>query len=147
MQMGTMPPGTMTVTRNSSRISGYYLCGTITIDYNFPDGVQGKEHQNPGHRYSGTSRTAYLPDDAAGNEVLRLLDLAFKRKLTFRIGTSITNGSDNCVVWNGIHHKVTHNSTFSHLQTSTSGGQQNYGYPDNTYLERVTDELRAVGVE
>jgi len=135
IQMGSMPPGTMTVERNSARLPGFPLCGTITINYNFPDGIQGEEHPSPGTPYSGTSRTGYLPDNAEGNEVLRLLDLSFKRRLTFRVGMSITNGCDNTVVWNGIHHK-----------TSMSGGQQNYGYPDDTYLARVKEELKAVAV-
>lgn len=44
-------------------------------------------------------------------------------------------GKDNCIVWNGIHHK-----------TNTSGGSTNYGYPDTTYLNRVTIELADKGV-
>jgi len=45
------------------------------------------------------------------------------------IGKSLTNNADNQVVWSGIHHK-----------TSRHGGQ--FGYPDATYLERVTDEFK-----
>eukprot|EP01127_Copromyxa_protea_P011593 TRINITY_DN2923_c0_g1_i1.p1 TRINITY_DN2923_c0_g1~~TRINITY_DN2923_c0_g1_i1.p1 ORF type:complete len:132 (-),score=15.41 TRINITY_DN2923_c0_g1_i1:148-543(-) len=130
-----MPPGTMHVTRDSTRLAGYYLCGTITISYSFANGIQGPEHPNPGQPYSGTYRTAYLPDNSEGNEVLRLLQLAWDRKLTFTIGTSVTSGATNSVIWNGIHHK-----------TSTSGGQMNYGYPDDTYLARVKEELKDLGV-
>lgn len=61
-------------------------------------------------------------DNKEGQEVLRLLRIAFDRKLTFqvraffaprldihitiadKVGTSVTNGTDNCVVWNCIHH-------------------------------------------
>ena len=32
--------------------------------------MQGPEHPNPGRRYHGTIRTAYLPDNAEGREVL-----------------------------------------------------------------------------
>ena len=42
--------------------------------------------------YSGTHRTAYLPDTKEGREVLSLLIEAFRRKLTFKVGTSITTG-------------------------------------------------------
>ena len=42
-------------------------------------------------------------------------------------------GRDNTVVWAGIHHK-------------TSQGSGPFGYPDNTYLARVQQELAAVGV-
>jgi len=131
-----MPHGTMDVTRSASRLEGYLLCGTITVNYHFSDGVQGTEHPSPGERYTGTSRTAYLPDNTEGNAVLKLLQTAFDRKLTFTIGTSVTNGTSNTVVWNGIHHK-----------TSTSGGPTNYGYPDDKYLSRVRQELKDVGVE
>jgi len=132
---GTMPEGSMSVSRGNGRLDGFWLCGTITISYSFSDGIQGPNHPNPGEAYTGTSRTAYLPDNKEGNEVLRLLQLAWDRKLTFTIGTSVTNGTSNTVIWNGIHHK-----------TATSGGPTNYGFPDETYLERVTQELKDVGV-
>lgn len=45
-----------------------------------------------GISYSGTSRTAYLPDNQEGREVLILLKLAFDRKLIFTLGTSVTTG-------------------------------------------------------
>lgn len=68
--------------------------------------IKGPEHPNPGQSYTGTYRTAYLPDNKEGNEVLRLLQIAWERRLTFTIGTSVTSGATNAVVWNGIHHKV-----------------------------------------
>jgi len=62
-----------------------------------------------------------------------LLAEAFKRRLTFIVGTSQTTGLQNSVVWAGLHHK-----------TSISGG--NFGWPDPTYFQRVTDELKDRGV-
>lgn len=62
-----------------------------------------------------------------------LLAEAFKRRLTFIVGTSQTTGQKNSVVWAGLHHK-----------TSASGG--NFGWPDPTYFQRVTDELKDRGV-
>lgn len=44
-------------------------------------------------------------------------------------------GRDNCIVWNGIHHK-----------TNTEGGSTKYGYPDPTYFNRVKLELALKGV-
>ena len=85
--------------------------GTIVIDYYFPSGIQSPEHPNPGQRYQGTGRTAYLPDTREGNEVLELLRKAFDARLVFTVGTSITSGQRNQVTWNDIHHK-----------TSTTGG-------------------------
>lgn len=44
-------------------------------------------------------------------------------------------GRDNCIVWNGIHHK-----------TNTEGGSSYYGFPDDTYFNRVKIELADKGV-
>lgn len=109
--------------------------GTIVISYSFPSGIQGAEHPNPGSHYSGTQRTAYLPDNGAGKELLELLQRAFRQRLVFTIGRSVTTGMDNCVVWNGIHHK-----------TNTAGGSSHFGWPDETYFERVKEELKAKGI-
>ena len=83
----------------------------------------------------GDRRTAYLPADRDGTEVLFLLQEAFRRRLTFAIGFSVTRNQDNCLIWNGIHHK-----------TMLTGGSTNHGYPDATYLVRVREELAAKGV-
>lgn len=73
------------------------------------------EHPKPGQSYYGTSRTAYLPNNAEGQKVLRLLREAFNRRLVFTIGQSRTTGCDDVVTWNDIHHK-----------TYTHGGQEKY---------------------
>lgn len=112
MQTGNMPPGTMNqYLEHYSHIPGYERYGTIRIDYYFPSGTQGPEHPNPGQRYTGTSRTAFLPDCPEGREVLDLLKKAFNARLTFTIGRSVTTGASNVVIWNDINHK-----------TSTHGG-------------------------
>jgi deltex-like protein len=123
---GNMPDGTFGAhVASSPKCSGFEKCNTIIIKYHFPNG--------PG--YTGTSRTSYLPNNKEGREVLALLKVAFDRKLTFTVGTSVTTGKKNTVVWNGIHHK-----------TSTSGGPTCFGYPDNTYFNRVKEELASKGV-
>ena len=38
-------------------------------------------------------------------------------------------------MWAGIHHK-----------TNTRGGSSSFGYPDESYLKRVTNELAAVNI-
>ena len=68
-------------------------------------------HPNPGKTHYGTQRSAYLPDNREGREVLRLLQRAFDKRLIFTVGTSRTSGSEDQVTWNDIHHK-----------TSISGG-------------------------
>lgn len=132
---GTQPEGTMTVSRSWQSLPGHDRCGTICILYNFPAGIQGPEHPNPGVRYSRTSRTAFLPANEEGEKVLRLLRKAFDRRLIFTVGRSVTTGLNNVITWNDIHHK-----------TNMEGGPQCFGYPDPEYLSRVQEELRLKGV-
>ncbi|WAR22414.1 DTX3L-like protein [Mya arenaria] len=133
---GNMPEGHMSdYVSKKVRLQGYESYNTIVISYSFSDGTQKDHHPHPGMAYHGTNRTAYLPDNPEGKKVLRLLKESFKRRLTFTVGRSVTTGCDNVVTWNDIHHK-----------TCTNGGQENFGYPDPTYLQRVQQELAAVGV-
>ncbi|NWI67695.1 DTX3 ligase, partial [Todus mexicanus] len=116
--VGNQPPnGRMLVTRDAGLLlPGYEKFGTIIIQYVFPPGVQGVEHPNPGVRYPGTTRVAYLPDCPEGNKVLGLFRKAFDQRLTFTVGTSMTTGRANVITWNDIHHK-----------TNCTGGPQLYG--------------------
>ncbi len=69
-------------------------------------------------------------------QVLELLKVAWDRRLTFTIGTSVTTGAADTVVWNEIHHK-----------TESTSNHSGHGYPDPGYLDRVLLELAAQGVE
>ncbi|XP_041360606.1 E3 ubiquitin-protein ligase DTX3L-like [Gigantopelta aegis] len=133
---GDMPPGDMndTVIPGIS-CPGYEGHGVIVIDYYFEDGIQTDQHPNPGKPYHGTRRRGFLPDTDEGRSILRLLEIAFDRKLTFTVGRSTTTGREDMVTWNDIHHK-----------TNTHGGPTRFGYPDPTYLSRVRDELASKGV-
>ena len=104
--IGNQPNGTMTWRTISTSLPGYNQCATIVISYNIPSGTQNQYHPNPGRWYSGTTRTAYLPDCKEGQEVLALLKRAFDQRLVFTVGTSSTTGVSNAVVWNDIHHKT-----------------------------------------
>ena len=64
------------------------------------------EHPNPGQPYHGTHRTAYLPNNAEGQKVLRLLRKAWDARVIFTVGTSVTTGMPDSAIWNGIHHKT-----------------------------------------
>nr|KAF6452180.1 deltex E3 ubiquitin ligase 3 [Molossus molossus] len=113
--VGNQPQnGRMLVSKDATLLlPSYEKYGTIVIQYVFPPGVQGAEHPNPGVRYPGTTRVAYLPDCPEGNKVLTLFRKAFDQRLTFTIGTSMTTGRPNVITWNDIHHK-----------TSCTGGPQ-----------------------
>ena len=99
------------------------------INYEIKDGMKN------GKSFNGDRRRAYIPKTQEGTQVLYLLQEAFRRRHTFVVGYSVTRGLDNLVVWNGIHHK-----------TRTTGGSSNFGYPDTTYFDRVTDELKQKGI-
>mmetsp|Transcript_507 Transcript_507/g.1248 ORF Transcript_507/g.1248 Transcript_507/m.1248 type:complete len:437 (-) Transcript_507:424-1734(-) len=135
-EIGTQPlEGTMLSQKSPSSLPGYPDCGSIEISYHFPDGTQGPEHPSPGERYFGTSRSAYLPDNEQGRKCLKLLQQAFRNRVCFTVGTSLTTNRSNVVIWNGIHHK-----------TSRGGGPTCFGYPDPTYLNRLELELASKGV-
>ena len=124
--IGDQPNGSMIAhISRGIHCSGYEDCDTIVINYNFPGGMN----------YSGTYRSAYLPNNKEGKEILGLLKVCFDRRLTFTVGTSVTTGETNTTVWNGVHHK-----------TNLYGGSTHFGYPDKTYFNRVKEELAAKGV-
>lgn len=127
---GDMPPGTMSWRLQPFHCDGYKE-KTWEIQYRFKGGVNPKDFK----QFNGDARNAYIPDTNEGREVLLLLVRAFERRLTFTVGFSVVRGRDNCIVWNGIHHK-----------TNTEGGSTRYGYPDPTYFNRVKLELALKGV-
>ncbi|KAG8146197.1 hypothetical protein E2320_012573 [Naja naja] len=98
---------------------------------------QGIEHPNPGKKFTarGFPRHCYLPDNEKGRKILKLLIVAWERRLIFTIGTSNTTGESDTVVWNEIHHKTEFGSNLT-----------GHGYPDPNYLDNVLAELMAQGV-
>lgn len=131
---GNQPDGHMDVQTVPHALPGFDV-GTIVITYHFPPQRQGPLHPHPGMPLPGDTRRAFLPDNSAGQEVLRLLKIAWERKLIFTVGISLTYGAaaGERIVWNGIHHK-----------TSLHG---EHGFPDPTYFVRVKDELAQLGVQ
>uniref|UniRef100_A0A8C5TS19 E3 ubiquitin-protein ligase n=1 Tax=Malurus cyaneus samueli TaxID=2593467 RepID=A0A8C5TS19_9PASS len=103
---GNQPEGTMSSTTKPFSLPGYQNCDTIQIDYVMKGGVQTSSHPNPGQHYGPTQRTAYLPDNEEGREILQLLKRAFDQKLIFTVGQSRTTGEQNVITWNDIHHKT-----------------------------------------
>ncbi len=133
---GNQPNGRMTYRTLNINLSGFpQNVPTIEITYSIPNGIQGHGHPSPGSHFYGTTRVAYLPDNQEGRKVLGLLQKAFDQRLIFTIGQSRTNGADNVVTWNDIHHK-----------TSINGGSAGFGYPDPSYLNRVLQELADKGI-
>jgi hypothetical protein len=135
---GKMPSGKMTVKiYRSKHCEGFENSGTIVIDYEIFAGTQKAYHEQHGQRHSNTSRTAFIPHTLEGISLLHRLQEAFRRGLTFTVGTSLTSGEQNQVVWSSIHHK-----------TKLKGGttNQGYSYPDQNYIKRCNHELDTLGV-
>ena len=103
------------------------------MTYEMQEGDQKVYHVNPGVRYDGTLRVAYLPDTDEGRALLKRLQYAFEHGLTFTVGTSLSTGQPNRIVWASIHHK-----------TSTVPGP--HGFPDLGYFLNVNEELDALHV-
>ncbi len=119
IEVGNCPNGQMSVVTIPTHCAGYEDYGTIKFSYTV----------------NGLSRVAYMPANEEGQKVFNLLRIAWNRRLIFTFGTSHTTGCENALVWN-IHHK-----------TSQMGGVVCHGYPDATYLARVTAELKSFGIE
>uniref|UniRef100_A0A8C7V9P7 E3 ubiquitin-protein ligase n=1 Tax=Oncorhynchus mykiss TaxID=8022 RepID=A0A8C7V9P7_ONCMY len=134
---GTQPPGKMDYHVIPHCLPGYLEAKTIRIVYDIPAGIQATEHPNPGKKFSarGFPRHCYLPDNDKGRKVLKLLIMAWDRRLIFTIDTSSTTGESDTVVWNEIHHKTEFGSNLT-----------GHGYPDPNYLDNVLTELSAQGV-
>ncbi|CAC5394874.1 DTX [Mytilus coruscus] len=92
------------------------------------------EHPNPGRRFEGITRRAYLPNNTKGQLVAKLLQIAFDRRLVFTFGTSRTTGKTGVVIWNDISHKT------------NPGPNATFGFPDDIYFDRVLIDLGFKGV-
>jgi deltex len=114
--------------------AGHFL-GTFVITYDIPAGIQSGSHPCPGRRYDGTRRVAYIPNapQQVGIQLVHRLRYAFEQGLTFSIGTSLTSGRSDQVVWASIHHK-----------TSRKPGP--HGFPDLGYFVNCHEDLDALGV-
>lgn len=131
---GRCPSGSMTMQLTQRHCPGFEpSTKAIQIDYSIPKGIQSCFHDNPGTKYSATRRTAFLPNNLEGIQLLDRLKFAWVHGMTFSIGTSLTTGWQNCVVWNSIHHK-----------TSLDGGP--HGYPDPNFIENCNADLTALGI-
>ncbi|KAK7161427.1 hypothetical protein R3I94_004189 [Phoxinus phoxinus] len=137
VKTGNQPPGKMEYHVIPHSLPGYPDCKTIRIIYNIPPGIQGSEHPNPRKPFTarGFPRHCYLPDNEKGRKVLRLLLVAWDRRLIFSVGTSSTTGESDTVIWNEVHHKTEFGSNLT-----------GHGFPDSGYLANVLEELKAQGI-
>jgi deltex-like protein len=101
LNRGSQPTGDMRVTlQPHSHCSGFEGCGLFAIIYQFGSGSrQSRFMPEPGKRYSGASRSAYLPNTAEGRKAVGLLKRAFAAGHVFQVGESGTTGQRNTTVW------------------------------------------------
>lgn len=130
---GKMPSGSMVIEMRADLTCSGYDAGTLVITYEIGGGVQKIYHENPGVEYKSVCRTAYLPDNQEGRDLLKRLKFAFAHGLTFTVGTSLATGRPNSVTWASIHHK-----------TRPCPGA--HGYPDLGYFINTNEELDALHV-
>uniref|UniRef100_UPI00398E74E5 uncharacterized protein isoform X1 n=2 Tax=Pristiophorus japonicus TaxID=55135 RepID=UPI00398E74E5 len=131
---GSQCLGTMEARVLNIALMGFQRDLALKITYDIPDGIQRECDPNPGQPFKGKQFNAYLPDNAVGHKILKLLQEAFNRGLTFKI-VSTRSGLDQ-VVWSDIPHK-----------TATTGGKNQNGYPDSSYLESVLTALEKYGLQ
>jgi len=146
---GKMPSGKMEIALDTDLMcdgfeeeqsDGSNDVGTWRIRYSIRSGTQKPYHDNPGVAYSSTAREAFLPNTEQSRRLLKRLTYAFSRGLTFTVGTSLTSGKQNAVVWASIHHK-----TRPFIKRSGSSSRH-HGYPDPGYFLNCNEELDALGV-
>ncbi|KAL2100849.1 hypothetical protein ACEWY4_002610 [Coilia grayii] len=129
--------GTMNIVELHLSLAGHVRDTTAKITYHIPDGIQDEGHPFPGSPFKGGFFEAYLPLSAKGKSLLPCLKKAFQRGLTFTVSTGNT-APDRVtkVVWHNIPHK-----------TKMEGGKSGNGYPDSNYLNRLSEALKAHGIE
>lgn len=125
--------GKMSVSEMLISVQGHGRDSTVKVTYNIPDGIQGDAHPSPGSPFTGGLFEAFLPLCERTKRLLPRLERAFKKGLTF---TVIGKDAEAQVTWDCIPHK-----------TSLQGGKSSNGYPDSSYLARLSQALTTCGIE
>jgi deltex-like protein len=130
---GTCPDGTMDIAIEKAPVGGHEACGchTYVVRYSIPSGTQHSVHSSPGMPFYGTERVTYVPTCSQGQELMELLCKMFTYRMVFMVGTSLSTGHSDSVIWSGrIHHKTVKNG----------GGE--HAFPDVTGVIRMIGEAQ-----
>ncbi|KAM9843933.1 uncharacterized protein ACBR49_013052 [Aulostomus maculatus] len=125
--------GKIVVAKLNITVPGYKKNSALKVTYAIPDGVQGEHHPSPGSPFQGGTFEAYFPDCEKTVKLLPRLERAFSQGLTF---TVIHKETGATVAWDQIPHK-----------TALHGGRSGNGYPDSSYLQRLSQVLSSLGIE
>ncbi|XP_064177942.1 uncharacterized protein LOC135247899 [Anguilla rostrata] len=125
--------GTMSFGEIFMNLPGHIKDTTLKLTYNIPDGIQGEDHPNPGAPFKGGVFEAFLPLNKQTKRLAPLLKRAFNEGLTFTVTEGHKGGR---VTWGCIPHK-----------TKMDGGKSVNGYPDSSYIRRLTEALKLLDTE
>ena len=122
--------GTMEVRTLKKTLPGFPKAHTLVLAYDFPEGIQGSAHPNPGEPYKTSMfpLETYLPHNFSGSKVANLLKQAFARRLLFII-------SEGELIMNPMIEQKT--------SIKLNNGK---GYPDVDFLDFVQHQLRSLGI-
>jgi deltex len=109
--------------------------GTIIVRFYLGAGRQDIHDPLPGSSFKAMHYHTYLPDNSEGQEMLKRLQLAWNRRLLFRIGYNPTTKRMDMLVVNGLE-----------LKSNTHGGILKNGYPDPSYMSRLKHDFREIGI-
>lgn len=127
--VGSQPRvGTLAWRSEGFGLPGCRASETLIVEFAFSPGVdEGGQH------YEGRKPKCYLPGNCQGILLLELFKVAFRRRVMFGLGASMSFG--------------TYRPTFNiHIKTSSRRGGAEHGFPDSSYFERSIEELRTNGV-
>ncbi|KAM6914318.1 E3 ubiquitin-protein ligase DTX1 isoform 2-T3 [Lycodopsis pacificus] len=91
-----------------------------------------EDHPSPGEPFQGGVFEAYFPDSEKVRKLMPRLKEAFRQGLAFTVTGKDTRAR---VSWDCIPHK-----------TTLYGGKSGNGYPDSTYLARLSEVLTSKGI-
>eukprot|EP00977_Amphora_coffeiformis_P005154 scaffold1102_cov147-Amphora_coffeaeformis.AAC.1 len=130
---GESPSSNLSVVFDPKLTCNGFSPGTIQLGYAMECGVQKSYHGNRGVCFGSNHRVAYVPDAPDGRKLLRRLVYAFLRGLIFQVGTSLTTGFSDQIIWGTMHQR-----------TNTDTGT--YGFPIPSYFVDCNQELDSYGV-
>lgn len=126
---------TMRAFTSHDSLEGFPQCGTITIVFTIPGGEQSMHCPMPFERFEDFVFETYLPNSDEGQHVHQMLQLAWNRRLLFRIGYNPRTKKMDHIVLNGLE-----------LKNHKFGGIQGNGFPDPYYLTGLKQDLKKMGI-
>jgi deltex-like protein len=129
------PNSLFRVEEDATPLSGFPECSTLVLSFHLETGYQSTDMPLPGETFNGLNLTSFLPNNPEGQEIVRLLNIAWERGLLFRVGYNPQTNRMDQVVPNGFE-----------LKLRRDGGILFHGFPDPSYMNRLKADLKDVGV-